>query len=405
MGNGIEKMTKDFIQEQKFLTKNQIGTSTTIRKSPEISALRDLALRIKSPNFQSQKNTRYLKKVKLNKRTPIIIVAGGTDPFTEKAQSKYQTLLMEAFHDFTGTIISGGTTAGVCGLVGDVQVIHKDRIKTIGYLPAKFSEKEQIDTRYREIRKTDGETFSIKEPLQYWTDILASGISPNDVKLIGIGGGDISAAEYRIALLLGAKVGILENSGRAAADLLKDPEWNTAENLIILPQDGATIRAFVGFGAGFRNHKEREELAQQIHEEYRRMQLANPQTNPSSASLVPWEDLDSGLKDSNRNQADQIFVKLRENGYKLRKAKQANPFNVSFTSEEIEHLAELEHGRWNAERLLAGWKPGPVKGVVNKISPYIIPWENLMEEMKEWDRDPVRKLPEMLAKMRYEIYR
>jgi len=398
-------MTEDFTTEQIILMKEKIKTISSIQRSPEISALLDLAFRAKNPRVRPPNQTVSLKEGKPIRCIPVIIVAGGTDKLTKKSLLKYRTLLTEGFYDFTGTIISGGTTAGVCGIVGDVQETYEGAIKTIGYLPGTIPPTTAIDPRYYEIRKTDGDKFSIKEPLQYWTDILASCIPPSDVKLIGINGGNISAAEYRIALLLGAKVGIIQNSGRAVAELLEDPDWNTSENLIVLPHDVATLRAFIGFGAGFQNRNEREELAQQIHEEYRRMQLTNPQTDPSCSSLVPWKDLDPGLKDSNRNQADHTFAKLRETGYKLRKVKQANPRIVLFTSGEVEHLAELEHGRWNVERLLNGWKYGPAKDVANKRSPYIIPWVDLPEDIREWDRNPVRQLPAILAKMGYGMYK
>lgn len=398
-------MTGNVTPDQITLVKNHCEGALTFIDSPELRTLLVLLSRVKSPPSKPARPRKLRKNSTPIKHLPIIIVAGDTDRLASKTLSKFRTLLIEAFHDFSGTIISGGTTAGVCSLVAEVQEIYRNTIETIGYTPATIPEPERIDPRYHQIRRTDGKKFSVKEPLRYWTDILASGISPSDVKLIGINGGNISAAESRIALLLGAKVGIIENSGRAAADLLKDPEWNTAGNLIVLPDDSATLRAFVGFGAGFRKNKEREELAQHIHEEYRRMQRANPKTDPSSPSLVPWKDLDPNLKDSNRSQADHTYAKLRETGYKLRKANKANPRIVSFSHEEIEHLAELEHGRWNAERLLAGWKYGPVKEVANKISPYILPWASLPEEIREWDRDPVRKLPAMLAQMGYEMYR
>lgn len=398
-------MTKDITNDRMIWAQRHIGAALKNTGSPELRTLLALANHPASPTTEPGKTSELLKDGRMIKHLPIVIIAGDTDTLTTTILSEFRTLLIEGFHDFTGTIISGGTTAGICGLAGDIQEINQDSITTIGYVPAAIPAPEQVDTRYHEIRKTDGEKFSVLEPLQYWTDILASGIPPSEVKLIGINGGDISALEYRIALLLGAGVGIIEDSGRAAADLLADRDWNCSENLIILPHDGATLRAFIGYGTAFHNNHEREELARQIHEEYLKMQLENSNTDPTDPSLVPWDDLDPGLKDSNRDQADHNFAKLKETGYELRKIKQAKPLIVSFSPEEVEHLAELEHGRWNAERLLAGWKPGPAKDVTHKISPYIVSWTNLPDDVREWDRNTVRQLPEMLAKMGYEMYR
>jgi hypothetical protein len=78
---------------------------------------------------------------------------------------------------------------------------------------------------------------------------------------------------------------------------------------------------------------------------------------------------------------------------------------VSFTEEEVERLAEMEHGRWNVERLLEGWRYGPKKDVDQKVSPYLLPWSQLSEEVKGWDRNTVRELPKLLAMIEYEVFK
>lgn len=370
----------------------------------EISTLLGLASTVKFPESVVRTNSRILRKGEKIK-PPVIIVAGGTDSLTEKNLAIYRKLLIEGFHDFAGTVISGGTVAGICGLIGDVQEVHNDAIVTLGYLPDAIPSHERIDLRYKEIRRTTGEKFSAREPLQYWADILASGILPSEVRLVGINGGKISAAEYRIALMLGAKVGIIRDTGREAAKLLVDKDWNRSENLIALPQDAETLRAFIGSGASFLDSREREELAQRIHEEYRDMQVENFRTDPNNLSLHPWDDLDPNLKESNRKQADHTFEKLRAIGFGMRKVEGKKIKVLSFTKSEIEQLAEMEHGRWNAERLVDGWKPGPEKDIIKKINPNLVAWTMLPDDVKEWDRNAVRKLPVLLARIGYEIYK
>ena len=63
----------------------------------------------------------------------------------------------------------------------------------------------------------------------------------------------------------------------------------------------------------------------------------------------------------------------------------------------------MEHGRWNAERLLEGWKLGPNRDHDKKISPYLVAWEELPEKIKQYDRDAVKALPEKLREYGYEI--
>jgi hypothetical protein len=55
---------------------------------------------------------------------------------------------------------------------------------------------------------------------RYWSDLLAAGAKPQDVLLLGFGGGALSALEYRIAISFGASVAVVMGTGGAAANLL-----------------------------------------------------------------------------------------------------------------------------------------------------------------------------------------
>ena len=78
---------------------------------------------------------------------------------------------------------------------------------------------------------------------------------------------------------------------------------------------------------------------------------------------------------------------------------------MTFTEAEIEIMAKMEHARWNVEWLLDGWKWGEGRDVTKKTSPYLVPWSELSIDMKEWDRQTVRKMPEFLAEVGLEVRR
>jgi len=78
---------------------------------------------------------------------------------------------------------------------------------------------------------------------------------------------------------------------------------------------------------------------------------------------------------------------------------------MTFTKGEVEIMAEMEHARWNVERLLDGWRWGEKRNVTKKISPYLVPWLELSDDVREWDRQTVRKIPEFLAKIGLEVRR
>jgi len=335
--------------------------------------------------------------------SPVAIVVGGCDSNIEGQMQDYRNLVMEAFRGFKGTIISSGTTEGIGRFVGEVQQQSPDAIRTIGYVPRTTPSDVSIDKRYSEIRQTEGEGFSPMESLQYWIDLIASGIRPSEVKLLGINGGIIAAVEYRIALALGARVATVQDSGREAAKLLSDDDWNTSEMLVRLPNDAATVRAFIGAEIPELKPDIRETIARAVHETYRSVQMSRGQNK--DPSLKEWDDLLDYLKESNRQQADHITKKLRQIGCAIRKAKGPGIGLISFTNDEIETMAEMEHARWNVERLLDGWKWGEKKDVTKKINPYIVAWSELHDDVKEWDRETVRKIPEFLAKVGLEVYR
>jgi hypothetical protein len=149
-----------------------------------------------------------------------------------------------------------------------------------------------------------------------------------------------------------------------------------------------------------------EILAQAIHDEYLRDQLAKGKTPKNNPSLVLWDELPETLKDSNRRQADFLGVKLGAIGCYIIPMTDWNAEPIEFLPEDIELMAKMEHEHWVEERLKDGWKyaPGP-KNDKKRISPSLVPWDELIEEEKEKDRNPVRNIPKFLAKAGFQIYR
>ncbi len=75
------------------------------------------------------------------------------------------------------------------------------------------------------------------------------------------------------------------------------------------------------------------------------------------------------------------------------------------SDEEVEALARVEHDRWVAERLADGWTFAPVKDADAKTSPYLVPYDELTEEIKDYDREPMRGLVEQLATAGFALVR
>jgi ppGpp synthetase/RelA/SpoT-type nucleotidyltranferase len=333
---------------------------------------------------------------------PVIIVIGGCDKDIEAKIQGYESLLKYALNNFEGTLISGGTSDGISGLVGKIGKIYSDNIHSIGYIPSDLSE----DENYKEIRRTEGSNFSPLEPLQYWIDLAVSNLLPTQIKVLGIGGGSLSAIEYRIALALGIPTAIIMESGGKADALLEDKVWNTSRTLIRLPDNPHPVKGFIGSDftglGGIRNNpKDIEKIAIAIHEDH----IDSREKNDEDPSQKKWKELQENLKESNRQQADHHFEKLSRMGYRANKATDLKISPIKFTEAQIEKMAEMEHARWNGERFLDGWMWGEEKDVANKISPYLVGWSDLSENEKDWDRDTVRKIPKFFAEAKMEVIR
>lgn len=148
-----------------------------------------------------------------------------------------------------------------------------------------------------------------------------------------------------------------------------------------------------------------EILARAIHEDYLRKAMKRGETPQTNRSMVAWEDLAESLRESNRNQAEHIAVKLQQFGYDFAMTTDWDPELLAFSPEEVEGMAQLEHKRFVDERLREGWRYGAQKDEARKISPGLIPYDELSEVEKDKDRNTVRGIPEFLAKAGYQVYR
>jgi ppGpp synthetase/RelA/SpoT-type nucleotidyltranferase len=332
---------------------------------------------------------------------PVIILAGGTDSELAKNIFHYHQLILDAFQDFQGTVISGGTKAGIAEIAGDLHEIYP-AITTIGYLPS--SAEDMKDDRYSHLQSTPGSDFSLLEMIHYWIDIINSGVRPPDVKLLAVNGGLIAAAEYRFALALGGTVGVITGSGREADALLSDWKWAKSPNLIRLDSELAQLHAFINPGSFPISGELKVTLARGIHDEYRKKRTVTLKIE--DPAMKDWDELECDFQQSNLDQVDHIPAKLRSIGCILQPISEPpdhEPFE--FLPGEIEVLARMEHARWMVSRYLEGWKFGPYRDARKKTNPYLIPWEQLPEEAREWDYGVVTNIPGLLQKAGYKIIR
>ncbi|MBE0640224.1 MAG: hypothetical protein IH598_17050 [Bacteroidales bacterium] len=349
-------------------------------------------------------------------KTPVVIVAGGADKMDKEKVSIYSNHIRELMHGFKGTIISGGTTSGIPGLVGKIKKEYREKgqaeFELIAYLPKQLPEDAHKSDAYDAHHYTDSDRFSSFDILSCWSDLVAQGISPSEVILIGIDGGNIATLEYMIALSLGATVGLVAYSGRAVSDFLQNKTWKNHPGLLSLPDDPHTVWALVNQKAETSlSSDEIEKLAPLVHEFYRARKLQSFKAESEDINnykvIMPWDKLHPSLKISNRQQVAFYEHILKRVNLGIRKADKPEYFEIqsNVSAQEYDLLAKLEHARWNAERLLDGWRFGKEKDLARKLNPCIVPWEELDDETRPYDYEPVNNIPMLLGKIGYEVFK
>lgn len=103
-----------------------------------------------------------------------------------------------------------------------------------------------------------------------------------------------------------------------------------------------------------------------------------------------WDGVPETYRNANRAVVDSALVKLWDAGWTPAPPKsREGDVHPHMEPDTIMRLAEVEHDRWMAERLLSGWRPGPRNNRL-MVHNNITPWSALTEEEKSRDADQVR---------------
>jgi hypothetical protein len=92
-------------------------------------------------------------------------------------------------------------------------------------------------------------------------------------------------------------------------------------------------------------------------------------------------------------------------GYEMYPAPARDVPETAFNDDEVERLAKMEHDRWFQERVSDGWTFGEQRDAQKKRSPYLVPWEQLSDDVRDLDRNTVRKIPTFAAQAGFVMRR
>ena len=69
----------------------------------------------------------------------------------------------------------------------------------------------------------------------------------------------------------------------------------------------------------------------------------------------------------------------------------------------VELIAKNVHDVWAKQRIEEGWTYGEVKDSIKKTTPCLVPYEELPEEEKEYDRKTAMETLKLVVKLGYKI--
>jgi hypothetical protein len=141
-------------------------------------------------------------------------------------------------------------------------------------------------------------------------------------------------------------------------------------------------------------------LPRHVHEAYRKAAPDHAVAN------LPWDQLTKDMRESNRRLMIHLPAKLASAGVDLSPWFGAGlPADVIHVPDlrsdpaRLEKLAELEHNRWMAERRLSAWQHGPHRDNFRRRHPALVPYAELSEASKRFDREITRATLEAVARV------
>jgi Trk K+ transport system NAD-binding subunit len=143
----------------------------------------------------------------------------------------------------------------------------------------------------------------------------------------------------------------------------------------------------------------REQLARAMHEEH------TARTGSGEGLHRSWEQLADHERESSRRAADGTVDALDQLGFDIVPLRHWGAPQITFTADELDRFAQLEHERWKAEREADGWSYGATRDDALKKNPLLVPWDELSPADQAQNRAGIEAMPALLARGGFELAR
>lgn len=126
-------------------------------------------------------------------------------------------------------------------------------------------------------------------------------------------------------------------------------------------------------------------------------------------SLQPWDKLSEEFKEEYRIKLRNMLENMSSIdfpiGIRPRSKKIAKDTIKEMCGEELTIYAKLDYAETLRHKMALGWIYGEKLDEEIKISPTILPWEELTEEQQKKYEEKVKAFPEYLKAVNLELYR
>ncbi len=149
-----------------------------------------------------------------------------------------------------------------------------------------------------------------------------------------------------------------------------------------------------------------ESIARAVHASYVDSRRGEADFGERPAD-VPWHSLAPRYREATRRNVDELVSQLNALWYEIAPRYDWDEPLVSFSAEEVDVLARLEHERWYRERVAEGWVYGTVRDESStpRRSPRLVGWDALPDEAKSINRVLARERPAILARAGFRLVR
>ncbi len=108
------------------------------------------------------------------------------------------------------------------------------------------------------------------------------------------------------------------------------------------------------------------------------------------SAMRDWSDVLETYRAANRAVADSAMTKVWDAGWAPVSRGQKGNTSPTIPDDIMERMAEREHDRWMAERLMSGWRPSEARDNELMAHDKLVPWSALTEDDRARDRTQVR---------------